>query len=70
MMNVSDVHSYNLRNSSVNLDVPKSKIEIGKHSLHYRESVLWNKLPIEAREQQSLDLFKSFYRDNAFCEVM
>ena len=43
MMNVSDVHSYNLRNSSVTLYVPKPKIEIGKHSLHYRGSVLWNK---------------------------
>ena len=45
-------------------------IEIGKHSLNYRGSVLWNKLPIEAREQESLDLFKSFYRDNAFREVI
>ena len=70
MMNVSDVHSYNLRNSLVNLYVPKPKIEIRKHSLYYRGSVLWNKLPIEAREQESLDLFKSFYRDNASCEVI
>ena len=64
------IHSYNLRNSSVDLYVLKPKIEIGKHSLNYRGSVLWNKLPIEAREQESLDLFKSFYRDNAFCEVI
>ena len=64
------IHSYNLRNSWVDLYLPKPKIEIGKHSLHYRGSVLWNKLPVEAREQESLDLFKSFYRDNAFCEVM
>ena len=70
MMNVSDVHSYNLRNSSVNLYVLKPKIEIGKHSLHYRGSVLWNKLPIAAREQESLVLFKSFNRDNASCEVI
>ena len=33
-------------------------------------SILWNKLPIEAREQEGIDLFKSFYRDNAFCEVI
>ena len=70
MMNVSDVHSYNLRNSSVTLYVPKPKIEIGQHGLHYGGSVLWNKLPIEAREQESLDLFKSFHRDNASCEVI
>ena len=53
-VNVSDVHSYSLRNSSVNFYVPKPKLEIGKHSLHYRGSVLWKKLPIEAREQESL----------------
>ena len=63
--NVSNVHTYNLRNSSVNLYIPKPKLEIGKCSLHYRGSVLWNKLPIQAREQESLDLFKSFFRDNA-----
>ena len=48
--NVCDVHSYNLRNSSINLYIPKPKLEIGKHSLHYRGSVLWNKIPVEARE--------------------
>ena len=63
--NVSNVHTCNLRNSSVDLFIPKPKLEIGKNSLHYRGSVLWNKLPIEAREQESLDLFKSFFRDNA-----
>lgn len=52
-------------NSSVDLFIPKPKLEIGKNSLHYRGSVLWNKLPIEATEQESLDLFKSFFRDNA-----
>ena len=46
--NVSDAHSYNLRNSSVNLYIPKPKLEIEKHSLHYRGSVLWNKIPVEA----------------------
>ena len=54
------VHSYNLRNSSINLYIPKLKLEIGKHSLHYRGSVLWNKIPIEARKKESLGHFKSF----------
>ena len=61
--NLSDVHSYNLRNSSINLYIPKSKLEIGNRSLHYRGSVLWNKIPVEAREQESLVLFKSFLKD-------
>ena len=61
--NVSDVHSYDLRNSSMNLYIPKPNLETGKHSLHYRGSVLWNKIPAEAREQESLVLFKSFLKD-------
>ena len=65
-VNVSDVHSYNIRNSSFTLYVPKPKLELGKDSLHYRGSVLWNKLPIE---EVSLDLFKAYYRDNALCQV-
>ena len=62
--NVSNVHTYNLRNSSINLYIPKPKLKMGKCSLHYRGSVLWNKLPIQAREQESLDLFKSFFGNN------
>ena len=58
--NVSDVRSHNLRNSPINLYIPKPKLEIGKHSLHYRGSVLWTKYPVEARKQESLHLFKSF----------
>ena len=61
--NVSDVHSYDLRNSSINLYIPKPRLEKGKHSLHFRGSVLWHKIPVEAREQESLVLFKSFLRD-------
>ena len=61
--NVFDVHSHNLRNSSINLYIPKPKLEIGKHSLHYRGSVLWYKIPVEAREQENLVLFKSFLKD-------
>ena len=47
--NVSDVHSYDLRNSSINLYIPKPRLEKGKHNIHYRGSVLWNKIPVEAR---------------------
>ena len=61
--NVSDVHSYDLRNSSINLCIPKPRLEKGKHGLYYKASVLWNKIPVEAREQESLALFKSFLRD-------
>ena len=61
--NVSDVHSYDLRNSSINWSIPKPTLETGKHSLHYRGSVLWNKILVEARKQESLVLFKSLLKD-------
>lgn len=35
--NVSDVHSYNIRNSLISLHFPKHKLEISKHSLYYVE---------------------------------
>ena len=54
--NVSNVHTYNLRNSLVKLYISKPKFEIEKCSLHYRGSVILDKLPIQAREQESLDL--------------
>ena len=68
-MNVSEVHSHNLRNSLINLYFPKPQLEIGKHSLHYRGSILWNKIPVEAREQESLVLFKSFLKDTLLSEI-
>lgn len=59
--NVSDIHSYNIRNSLISLHFPKPKLEISKHSLHYRGSVLWKKIPIEARKKESLiSYFKLF----------
>ena len=52
--NMSSVHSYNLRNSAINLHIPRYKSEKGKCSLHYRGSVLWNKIPVEVRGQTNL----------------
>ena len=65
--NVSD--SYDLRNSSINLNIPKPKLETGKLSLLYRGSVLWNKIPVEAREQESTEPSKchSNFALNFFC---
>ena len=74
-VNVSDVHSCNLRNSSVNFYVAKPKLEIGRHRLHYRGSVLWKKTPNRSKRTGKLnrleiDLFKSYYRDNALYQVI
>jgi len=55
----TDIHSYNLRNSSSNLHIPRPKSKAGKCTFHYRGSVLWNKIPAEARVQHSTITFKA-----------
>ena len=57
--NTSIVHAHNLRNTGVNCYVPRPRTEYAKGSLHYRESVLWNKIPSEIRHLPSLKLFKT-----------
>jgi len=37
------------------LYIPKPNLERGKDSLHYRGSVLSNKIPVEAREEESTE---------------
>ena len=56
--NTSSVYSYDLRNSEINLHIPRYKSEKGKCNLHYRGSVLWNKIPAEVRHQANLNAFK------------
>ena len=53
--NTSNVHSHNLRNSELNYYVPRPRTESAKGSLHYRGSVLWNKVPPEIRNLPSLN---------------
>ena len=50
--------SYNLRNS-LKLEIPPFKSNIKKYSISYRGPVLWNHLPIECRNANSV---KSFSR--------
>ena len=57
--NTSNVHSHNLRNSELNYYVPRPRNESAKGSLHYRGSVLWNKIPSEIRKLPSLNVFKT-----------
>ena len=54
----SNVHSYNLRNSELNY-VPRPRTESAKGSLHYRGSVLLNKIPSQIRKLPSLNVFKT-----------
>ena len=57
--NTSNVHSHNLRNSELNYYVSRPRTESAKGSLHYRGSVLWNKIPSEIRNLPSLNVFKT-----------
>ena len=57
--NTSNVHSHNLRNSELNYYVPRPRTESAKGSLHFRGSVLWNKIPSEIRNLPSLNVYKT-----------
>ena len=58
---ITNVHSYNLRNSESNCYIARPKTEFGKGRLHYRGSVLWNRIPSEMRNLSSLREFKIFF---------
>ena len=57
--NTSNVHSHNLRNSELNYYVPRPRTESANGSLHYRGSVLWNKIPSQIRKLPSLNVFNT-----------
>ena len=57
--NTSNVHSHSLRNSELNYYVPRPRTESAKGTLHYRGSVVWNKIPSEIRKLPSLNVFKT-----------
>ena len=57
---VSEIHDRATRSSSnnTNLAIPKCHTEYYKHALCYSGSMLWNKLPLELRQNASLESFK------------
>ena len=59
--NTSNVHSHNLRNSELNCYVPRPRTGSAKGSLHYRGSVLWNRIPSQIRSLASLNVFKTSF---------
>ena len=50
---------YNLRNSQTDLTLPKPNREFLKRSFKYSCAYLWNNLPLEAKQAQSIYTFKS-----------
>ena len=57
--------SLNLRNSELNY-VPRPRTVSAKGSLHYRGSVLWNKIPSENRKLPNLNVFKPSFHGKDF----
>jgi hypothetical protein len=54
--------NYNLRNSDINLSVPKPRTEYLKKSFGYTGAVLWNSLPTRAKQTESLSSFKNLIK--------
>ena len=57
----NSIHTYNLRNSTHNVFVPRPYTEAGKHSFHYRGAVLWNSLSNDTRSQTNLRSFLKYF---------
>ena len=55
----SEVHSYNLRGTRFDLQLPKPKTNFLKRSFSYRGAKTWNDLSNDTRELGSLSTFKN-----------
>ena len=54
----TNLSNYNLRNADINFSVPKPRIEYLKKDFGYSGAVLWNSLPTQAKQTESLSSFK------------
>ena len=53
-----DVHQHDTRNKAL-LHVERFTTAYGKRALHYRATTIWNRLPTELKNSQSLSMFKN-----------
>lgn len=58
----TNLSNYNLRNSDINLSVPKPNTEYLKKSFGYSAAMLWNSLPTQAKQTKSLSSFKNMIK--------
>ena len=61
------VKNYNLRNSQTDLALSKPKREFLKRSIKYSGAYMWNNLPLEAKQAQSIFKFKNCIKYNIRC---
>ena len=59
--------SHCLRSSSKDLQLPKVRSEHMKNSFAFTGAKLWNSLPSELKEVQSLQIFKKKIEHHKFC---
>ena len=57
---VNTIHNYGLRGADSRIFVPRPSTEALKKSFSYREAVLWNSLPVQAVNAQSITQFRHF----------
>ena len=58
MRNSSDVTISNLRSvANKNFLIPKPKLNLFKNSLSYSGAIIWNSIPLEIKDSNSLDIF-------------
>ena len=55
--------AYNLRDSENKLNVPLPRTNYYKNSFSYSGATLWNSLPRDIRQAESLELFKSLIKE-------
>ena len=58
-MRKSDITDHELRGSSTSLQMPLPRTEIMKKSFSYDGAKLWNSLPVDLRDSDSLEIFKN-----------
>jgi hypothetical protein len=61
------LNNYNLRNSHTDLTLPKPNREFLKGNFKYSGAYLWNNLPLEAKQAQSIYIFKSCIKQKFLC---
>ena len=64
LMKSSEVHSYGTRSAtSSDFHLPKRNLNIGKASFSYHSAYIWNQLPVQIRETQSVKYFQNYLKE-------
>ena len=63
-MKSSEVHAYSTRSAaSGDFHLPKRNLNIGKASFSYHGVYIWNQLPVQIREAQSIKCFQNCLKE-------